>query len=159
MAGCKHEGMNAEKHTLKGCMDTSPARFACIPNPYVPCIACSHLHANIHKCIHNIHKSSEKLCLCRSHIFVPNGHIEHPAFHSRQHIHKVWEHPTVSGCSFTECVLPQETLTQPHRDKDHENSRNNLKSLSRSHFNSQKSAELDSISPSLTRAGALPASV
>lgn len=149
VAGYKHKGTNAEEHTLKGRMDGVLCILHAYPNLYV------HLHCLLTSAC----QLSQKLCLCRSRIFVPNRHIEHPAFHSVQRVHEVWQHPTVPGCSFTEFVLPQETLTQPHRDKDRENSGNNLKSLSRSHFNSQKSAECDSISPCSTRAGALAASV
>lgn len=149
VAGYKHKGMNAEEHTLKRCMDEVLRILHAYPNLYV----------HLHWLLTSACQLSQKLCLCRSRIFVPNRHIEHPAFHSVQRIREVWQHPTVPGCSFTEFVLPQETLTQPHRDKDRENSENNLNSLSRSYFNSQKSAECDSISPSSTRAGALAASV
>lgn len=78
-----------------------------------------------------------KLCLCRSHSPVPHCAVGHPASHS---IHKLWEHPTVWAGDFVGFVLPQETLTQPHRDRDCENSGSNLQSASRlsgSHFNSQ----------------------
>lgn len=150
-----HECRKAHPTGVHGC---STARVLhAYPNLCVFCIACSHLHADVHKGVHNIHKCSEKLCLCRSRILVPNRHIELSTAHSTST--RSGNVPqSLDGVSQSLCCH-RRTLTQPHRDKDRENSGNNLKSLSRTHFNSQKSAELNSICPSLTRAGALTASV
>lgn len=108
-----------------------------------------------HPCV----QLSQKLSPCRSRVFVPNRHTEHPALRSTSA--RAGNIPrSLDGVS--RFVLSQETLIQPHRDRGCENSGNNLKllsRLSRSHFNSQKSAELDSISSGSTRAGATAASI